>query len=74
MKQLTDMERLEVVMSLLDEHQVDDYANRCAELEHQPERNGFYNTPAECEMFECADCGRDDTQRRAIDCPYMDVV
>ena len=33
MKQLTDSERLEVAMMLLDDEQVDEYAERCAELE-----------------------------------------
>ena len=67
MKQLTDTERLEVAMSLLDEHQVDEYANRCAELEHQPERNGSRNTPAECENRECKDCMPSDVVEG---CPY----
>ena len=34
MKELTDAERLEVAMNLLDDEQVDEYAERCAELEH----------------------------------------
>lgn len=72
MKQLTDTERLEVAMSLLDEHQVDEYANRCSELEYQPERNGFHNTPAECGDRECNTCTMTDRGRRAIDCPYVD--
>ena len=72
MKQLTDSERLEVAMSLLDEHQVDDYANRCAELEHQPERNGFHNTPAECEDRECDACRLSDQAKLTLDCPYVD--
>ena len=37
-----------------------------------PEANGFYNTPAECEDFECKDCCVVDTERRKIDCPYVD--
>jgi hypothetical protein len=35
MKQLTDTERLEVAMSLLDDEQVDAYAEQCAELERE---------------------------------------
>lgn len=74
MKQLTDTERLEVAMNLLDEYQVDDYANRCVELEQDCERNGFHNTPAECENKECNECELDaDTRTRlGIDCPYAD--
>ena len=72
MKQLTDTERLEVAMSLLDERQVDEYADRCNELEHGCERNGFHNIPAECEDFECRNCTMTNRGRRAIDCPYVD--
>ena len=35
MKQLTDTERLEVAMSLLDDEQIDAYADACAELEQE---------------------------------------
>lgn len=35
MKQLTDAERLEVAMSLLDDEQVDAYAEQCSELEQE---------------------------------------
>ena len=35
------------------------------------ERNGFFNTPAECENSECADCELDLEQRMQIDCPYL---
>lgn len=85
MKQLTDAERLEIVMSLLDEQQVADYAEQCAELEREgiplgmkplleqnPEANGFHNVPAECENFECRNCIMTDRNRRAIGCPYVD--
>lgn len=85
MKQLTDTERLEVAMSLLDDEQVDAYAEQCAELEREgiplgmkplleqdPAANGFHNTPAECENFECSNCTMTDQNRREIDCPYVD--
>uniref|UniRef100_A0A6M3LYP2 Uncharacterized protein n=1 Tax=viral metagenome TaxID=1070528 RepID=A0A6M3LYP2_9ZZZZ len=72
MKQLTNSERLDVAMSLLTDEQVDEYAERCAELERDCERNGFYDTPAECKGLDCADCGRDDDWRESIDCPEMD--
>ena len=72
MVELTDSERLKVAMSLLDDEQVDEYAERCAELEYQPERNGFYNVPTECEGSECAECKLLDDVRRSIDCPYVD--
>lgn len=72
MKQLTDAKRLEVAMNLLDEQQVDDYANRCSELEHNCERNGFHNTPAECKNLTCRECLIKDMERREIDCPYVD--
>lgn len=72
MKQLTDTERLEVAMNLLDEYQVDEYANRCAELEHDCERNGFHNVPTECENRECDGCTMWDALRRDIGCPYVD--
>ena len=35
MKQLTDTERLEVAMSILDERQVDEYAEQCRALEQE---------------------------------------
>lgn len=72
MKQLTDSERLEVAMMLLDERQVDEYAERCAELEQDCERNGFYNVPAECEGLECAKCQVDEQTMEDIDCPYRE--
>ena len=72
MKQLTDSERLEVAMSLLDEQQVDEYAERCAELEQDCGRNGFHDTPAECENCECSECGLTDAYKHGIGCPYMD--
>ena len=71
MKQLTDSERLEVAMSLLTDEQVDEYANRCAELERDCKHNGFYNVPAECEMFECRNCIMRDEERRITGCPYV---
>ena len=74
MKQLTDTERLEVAMDLLTGQQRERYQLNCETLEHQPERNGFHNTPAECEDWECKDC-RLDADTRAylgIDCPYVD--
>ncbi len=72
MKQLTDTERLEVAMSILSEWQVGEYAAKCYELEHNCERNGFHNTPAECENFECRNCTMTNQSRREIDCPYVD--
>lgn len=72
MKQLTNTERLEVAMSLLDEHQVDEYAVRCSELERDCERNGFHNVPAECEDVECADCPFDLNAQISRGCPYVD--
>jgi len=71
-KKLTDTERLEIALSLLDDEQGDEYAQRCVELEHGCERNGFYNVPAECEDEECAKCSIKDEERRKIDCPYVD--
>lgn len=85
MRQLTDTERLGVAMSLLSEHEdIDEYARLCAELEQEgiplgmkplPEQdcghNGFHNTPAECENFECATCPFNDGHRRAVGCPYI---
>lgn len=59
-------------MGILDERQVDEYANRCAELEHNCERNGFHNTPTECEDWECDVCVLSDSTKRGIDCPYVD--
>ncbi len=72
MKQLTDAERLEVAMSLLDKRQVAEYAVICKALELDCERNGFYNTPAECENEECNRCTRGDAFKRKLDCPYVD--
>jgi len=74
MKQLTNAERLEVVMGILDERQVDEYANRCSELEQDCGRNGFHDVPVECENQECADCNIADDWRESIGCPYMDAV
>lgn len=72
MKQLTDAERLEVAMGILDERQVDEYADRCKELEQDCERNGFHNTPAECEDRECDTCKLYDQVKRDLGCPYVD--
>jgi len=56
MKQLTELERLDVAMSILDERQVNEYVIRCNELEQDCERNeleqdcernDFHNVPAE---------------------------
>lgn len=41
-----------------------------AKLEQDCERNGFYDTPAECEGRECKDCEIGDDIRLGIDCPY----
>lgn len=71
MKQLTDAERLAIAVPLLDGRGLMQYAERCSELEHDCERNGFHNVPAECENVECADCGRDDDWRESIGCPYI---
>lgn len=35
MRQLTDTERLEIAMSLLDDEQIDTYAEQCTELEQE---------------------------------------
>ena len=74
MKELNDTERLEVAMGMLDEQQVDEYAVICKALEQDCERNGFHNTPAECEDRECNECELDaDARTRLdIDCPYVD--
>lgn len=40
------------------------------ESEDDCSENGFYNTPAECENVECADCRLTLTERGGIDCPY----
>lgn len=37
-----------------------------------PEANGFHNTPAECEDWECDVCILSDCTKRGIDCPYVD--
>ena len=70
MKQLTNTERLEVAMIILDERQVAEYAAMCEALEQDRERNGFENTPAECENWECNQCSCDDVTRRKLGCPY----
>lgn len=46
MKQLTDAERLEVAMGMLDERQVNEYANRCAELEQDCEHKNTFGDNA----------------------------
>jgi hypothetical protein len=74
MKQLTDAERLEVAMGILDERQVNEYAERCRELEQNCERNGFHNTPAECEPFDCCQCPFGDRGKEQLSCPYVDVT
>ena len=61
MKQLTDTKRLKVAMSILSEWQVDEYAERCRILELNCER-------------KCGDCCLSEYDRRAINCPYLDVV
>ncbi len=71
MKQLTDAERLGVAMCILDERQIAEYAVICKVLKLDCERNGFYNTPAECEDFECHLCEADDDTMRKVDCPYV---
>lgn len=71
MKQLTDAERLEIAMGILDERQVEEYACRCVELELSCEHNGFHDIPAECEDRECRGCELDDDARFDINCPYM---
>lgn len=85
MKQLTNAERLEIVMSLLDEYQADAYAEQCAEFEREGiplgmkpllgqdcGRNSFHNTPVECEDRECNRCLFGDAYCRRIGCPYVD--
>ena len=72
MKQLTDSERLEVAMELFTTQQLERYRLNCIDLEHQPERNGFHNTPAECEGLECLECEAPDGTKRDVNCPYVD--
>ena len=76
MKQLTDTELKEYAVSLLDKQGLEQYEQFIAEhdqkLRQDPEANGFYNTPEECEDSECKDCVLLDDVRRAIDCPYVD--
>lgn len=74
MKQLTDTERKDIALSLLSEHDIDEYARLCKEREQDCERNGFHNVPAECENIECNDCGRDDDWRESVGCPYMEIL
>ena len=72
MKQLTDTERLTIAVPLLDGRGLMEYAEQCRKLEQDCERNGFHNTPAECENQNCEGCTLVDTDRSAIDCPYVD--
>jgi len=72
MKQLTDAERLVIAVPLLDSRGLMEYTERCSELEQDCERNGFHDVPAECEQFECRNCTMADSERRVIDCPYID--
>ena len=78
MKQLTDTERLKIAMGILDERQVDEYANRCAELEQDEEQARditdvvVTQRPIECEDEDCAKCRIEDGERRKIDCSYVD--
>lgn len=37
-----------------------------------PQTNGFYNVPAECEDRECAHCQYGYEYMLKIDCPYVD--
>lgn len=57
MKQLTDSERLEVVMGLLSERQVDEYASQCEELEHQAEHKKSAEIIARGYEWTCSHCG-----------------
>lgn len=73
MKQLTDTERLEVATLLLSAEGLSiEYEAKCSELEHDCERNGFHNVPAECEHFDCSTCTMVAHSRKEIDCPYVD--
>ena len=76
MKQLTDSERLAIAINLLDKRGLEEYACQCCELELDCERNGFHNTPAECEDIECAHCPLyyDEIGRKQIGCPYVDAT
>ena len=73
MKQLTDLERLGIAMSLLGNGvKRDTYFKLCSKLEQDCERNGFYNVPEECEGFECSNCTMVNHSRHEIDCPYVE--
>ena len=73
MKQLTDAERLKIALLLLTEHEdIDEFERLRKERELDCERNGFHNTPAECEDEECNECPFNEDGQRQIDCPYVD--
>ncbi len=76
MKQLTDTELKEFAVSLLDKQGLEQYEQfikeHDAKLKQDCEYNGFHNTPAECEDWECNVCILSDSTKRGIDCPYID--
>lgn len=73
MKVLTDSEKLDIAVALLDKVGIEDYERICYETETDCETNGFHNVPAECEDFECAHCPLyyDETGRKQIGYPYV---
>jgi len=72
MKVLTDAEKLEIAVSLLDKQGFQEYEEQCYNLETDCERNGFYNVPAECENRECSECKIVKANMRLIGCPYAE--
>jgi len=76
MKQLTDTELKDYAVSLLDKQGLEQYEQFIEEHEQKmkqdPEANGFHNTPAECEDYDCQHCPLlgDADKRREIECPY----
>ena len=78
MKQLTDGELKDYAVLLLDKQGLEQYEQFIKEHEQKmkqdPEANGFYNTPAECEDVECSHCPLyyDKMGRKQIGCPYTD--
>ena len=72
MKELTDAERLDIALALLSDRDVEEYEKLCELRALEPERNGFYDIPVECEDLECADCAFDSNERKRRECPYLD--
>jgi hypothetical protein len=57
----------DILMSLLMDDQLDDYAEMCKNAEDAQ----WPNTPAECEDEDCTCCPLDLAGQRKIDCPYV---